>query len=71
MEINLSDFNVEMSNSYLSNCCALNNLKNFIKETTCYKNPDKPACIDYILINCPRCFQYSSLFETGLSYFHN
>ena len=26
---------------------------------TCYKNPDKPTCIDLILTNCPRSFQNS------------
>ena len=41
-----------------------------INRPTCYKNPEKPSCIDLILINCPRKFQNSCATETGLSDFH-
>ena len=41
-----------------------------INKPTCYKNPDKPTCIDLILTNCPRSFQNSCVIETGLSDFH-
>ena len=40
-----------------------------INKPTCYKNPDKPACIDLILTNCPGSFQNSCVSETGLSDF--
>ena len=40
-----------------------------ISKPTCYKNPDKPTCIDLILTNCPGSFQNSSVMETGLSDF--
>ena len=40
-----------------------------ISKTTCYKNPDKPTCIDLILTNCPGSFQNSCVIETGLSDF--
>ena len=40
-----------------------------INEPTCYKNPDTPSCIDFILTNCPRSFQNSCVIETGLSDF--
>ena len=43
---------------------------NLIKEPTCYKNADKPTSIDHILRNHTRCFQYFSIYETGLSDFH-
>ena len=46
------------------------NLENFVKQKTCFKNPDKPTCIDLILTNCPRSFQNTDTFETGLSDFH-
>ena len=36
----------------------------------CFKNPEKPSCIDLILTNCPRSFQNSCTIETGLSDFH-
>ena len=41
-----------------------------VNKTTCYKNPDKPTCIDLILTNCPGSFQNSCVVETGLSDFH-
>ena len=41
-----------------------------INKPTCYKNPDKPACIDLILTNCPGYFHNSCVIETGLSDFH-
>ena len=61
MEINDSAISV-FSDSY--------DLESLIKEPTCYKNPNKPSCIDLILINKPRSFQHSSVIETGLSNFH-
>ena len=41
-----------------------------IYKPTCYKNFDKPKCIDLILTNKPSYFQHSNVFETGLSDFH-
>ena len=66
----LGDLNTEMSNSNMSEFCALYNLTNLIKESTCYKNVDKPASIDHILTNHARCVQHSGIYETGLSDFH-
>ena len=39
-------------------------------QLTCYKNPNKPTCIDLILTNVPRMFQSTCVLETGLSDFH-
>ena len=36
----------------------------------CYKNADKPTCIDLILTNCPGSSQTFSAVETRLSDFH-
>ena len=41
-----------------------------INKPTCYKNSDKPTCIDLILTNCPGSFQNPCVIETGLSDFH-
>ena len=57
------DFNV---NTF----CSLNRLKNLIDEATCYKNSEKPTCIDLILTNQPTLFQRSVILATGLSDFH-
>ena len=48
----------------------MHNLKNLIKEPTCFKNPEKPTIIDLILTNKPKCFQHSCTYETGISDFH-
>ena len=45
-------------------------LKNLIKELTCFKNPNKPSCIDLMLANKPPSFKHSCVIETGLSDFH-
>ena len=46
------------------------NLSSLITESTCYKNPENPSCIDLFLTNSPNSFQNSSVVETGLSDFH-
>ena len=46
------------------------NLKNLVKEPTCYKNPLNPSCIDLILTNKSRNFKNTSTFDFGLSDFH-
>ena len=66
----LGDFNVKVEEKNLSNFMSVHNLKILIKQKTCFKNPENPTCIDLILINSPRSFQNSSVFETGLSDFH-
>ena len=66
------DFNAEMANPHRNEFCALYNFTNLIKEPTCYKNIDKLTfIIDLILTNHARCFQHSSIYETGLSDFLN
>ena len=45
-------------------------LTSMINKPTCFKNPDKPSCIDLILTNCTRRFQNSCVIETGLSDVH-
>ena len=49
-------------------CCNYNLI--MINTPICYKNPDKPTCIDLILTNCPGSFQNSCVIETDLSDFH-
>ena len=52
----LGDFNVEVEEKNLSNFMSVHNLKTLIKQKTCFKNPENPACIDLILTNSPRSF---------------
>ena len=66
----ISDFNAEMTNNYFEEFCVSCNLKNLIKQPTCFKNPDNPTLIDHILTNHPKSFHSSSVYETPLSDFH-
>ena len=45
-------------------------MKNIVKQKTCFKNPDRPTCIDLILTKSSRSFQDTCTVETGLSDFH-
>ena len=40
------DFNSEITESAIGNFCGTCHLHNLIKNPTCFKNPDKPSCID-------------------------
>ena len=44
-------------------------LKNLINEPICYKNLNKPSCIDLMFANKPPSFKHSCIIETGLSEF--
>ena len=66
----IGDFNIEADSTEMSSFCETFDLTSFMKEPTCYKNPDNPSCIDLILINKPLSFQNSCVSETGLSDFH-
>ena len=64
----LGDFNVEVEEKNMSE--NLYNLRNLVKQKTCFKNPENPSCIGLILTNSLRTFQNSNVFEAGLSDFH-
>ena len=66
----LGDFNAGVEDSANKNFCSSYNLTSMLNKPTCFKNPDKPSCIDLILTNCPRSFKNSCAIETGLSDFH-
>ena len=55
----IGDFNVEANDSAISVFSDTYDLKSLTKEPTCYKNSNKPSCIDLILTNKPRSFQLS------------
>ena len=66
----LGDFNPEFSEPCLNHFCNICNLKNLVKEPTCYQNRNNPSCIDLFLTNRPRFFQCTTTIETGISDFH-
>ena len=46
----LGDFNAGMEDSSIKIFCSNFNLTSMINKPTCYKNPDKPTCIDLIVL---------------------
>ena len=66
----LGDFNNEPGEKNMSNFLNTYHLKNIVKQKTCFKNPDRPSCINLILTNFSRSFQDTCTVETGLSDFH-
>ena len=43
------DFNAQVSDKKLDTFCSIWNLKRLGKESTCFKNPNNPSCIDLFL----------------------
>ena len=68
--LKMVDFNGYISERTLTTFFILCKFKNLVKESTCYKNPNNPSCIDLFLTNCARNFHNTCIFETGLSDFH-
>ena len=66
----LGDFNAEMTEDAMEIFCDTHNLKNLVKEPTCFKSVNNPSCIDLILTNRASSFQNTNVLETGLSDFH-
>ena len=66
----IGDFNVQPYKINMSDFSNIDNFKNLIKQNTCYKNREKPSCIEKMLTNFQRSFQNTCLFETGFSGFH-
>ena len=66
----LGDWNSAVTQKDMKEFSDIYNLKNLIKDPTCYKNPMNPSSIDVMLTNKTRSFQNSLIVETGLSDFH-
>ena len=66
----LCDFNNEPEEKNTLNFVNTYHLKNIVKRKTCFKNTNRPSCIDLILTNSYRSFQDTCTVETGLSDFH-
>ena len=64
------DFNSEEPETCMETFLYQHNLKNIVKESTCFKNSLKPSTIDLFLTNSSSYFQNTKTFFTGLSEFH-
>ena len=60
----------KQNQSAVRDFCQIYGCKNLIKDNTCFKNSEKPSCIDLIITNRPKSFQNSMTLETGLSDFN-
>ena len=66
----LGDFNTTQEEQCMKDFCETYDLKNLIKEPTCFKNANNPSSIDVMLTNRKLSFQNSMTIETGLSDHH-
>ena len=64
------DFNACVDDKALETFCKSYSFISLIKQSTCFKNPKSPSCIDPMLTNKPLSFQTKCVIETGLSGFH-
>ena len=62
--------NQRIDDETMKNFWSFNCLKNLIKQPTCFKNPERQSCIDFILTSKPWCFQSMCVIETLVSDFH-
>ena len=58
------DFNSEMTESAMENFRGTYHLHNSIKDPKCFKDTDKPSCIDLLLPNFPKSFLKPQTLET-------
>ena len=66
----LGDFNAEDTEPIISEFLEQYEAKNIMKNKTCFKNSDRPTCIDLFLTNSPHSFQNTMTISKGLSDFH-
>ena len=64
------DFNAEISEFCLGSFLYQHELKDLVKEKTCFKNVSNPSCTDIFLTNNAPSLQHTKTVSTGLSYFH-
>ena len=64
------DFNTENEEEILQDFLFEQNMKNLVKEKTCFKSVENPSCIDLFLTNTAASFQDTTTVTTGLSDFH-
>ena len=66
----MGDFNAEVFEASFYSFCELYKAKRIINQSTCYKNPTNPSCVNLFLTNSSNSFQKATVVETDLSNFH-
>ena len=64
------DFNIDENEEILQDFLFEQNMKNLVKDKTCFKSVENPSCIDLLLTNTVQSFQNTITVTTGLSDFH-
>ena len=64
------DLNSERTDGSMHDFCNSYNLHSLCHKSTCYKNLEKPSCIDLFLRISLKSFQNTQTIKTGLSDFH-
>ena len=63
----VGDFNAEVGEVVLKHFMKLYDLKNLVKENTCFKSAENPSCVDLFLTNCSTSFQHTYVISSGIS----
>ena len=66
----MGNFNADISETSFPYFCEHYEVKRIINQSTCYKNPTNPSCIDLFLTNSRSSFQKSTVVKTDLSAFY-
>ena len=66
----IGDLNAEEHQPCLQDFTTQYDLKNLVKEKTCFKSIENPSCIDLFLTNHPESFQGTTTISSGLSDCH-
>ena len=66
----VGDFNAQIGEKRFDEFLFQHEIRSVNEKLTCYKNPDKPICMDFILTNSPLSFHKSDCLFTGLSDCH-
>ena len=56
--------------TFLKPLWRLYDLRNLVKEKTCFKSVGDPSCVDLFLTNCSKSFQETNVISTGISDHH-
>ena len=64
------DFNIDIEEDIIQDFLFEHDMKNLVKEKTCFKSIENPSCIDLFLTNSAASFQNTTTVTTGLSDFH-
>ena len=65
----IGDYNSEIRERSMLDFCNVYNLESLSNTPTCFKNPENPSCIDFLLTNSKNNFNETLVLESGLSDF--